>query len=1078
MGVFMMGKSGLALLKGGASISVLVLILATGTAEAGALPGQGHFAQGRGSIAKANGRMTVDQSSRLGIIDWKNFSVGKANGISFQNGHGATLNIVAGGNISRIAGHLQGTGSVYLINRAGVAITGHGRIDTQGTFAASSRNADLDSFGNGKRLLFAGRGKGNVIDRGAITASNVSLVAGSRLNVTGSVAAKGRVETSGARIGGLSGASISARNWLIDPRNLKVTSGAAGTISSSLNGGSNVTLQTSSSSCGGPGTCSSGPGNITIAAPISWNSTARLTLDAYRSVNIDNSIHAKGKGDLTIMTAHGGDLFFGNGSATFDFLSSDLTIDGHSYTLEKNITGLSNDIATHPSGHFALANDFNAGGHTYSSSPIDTLFAGTFEGLGHTISHFTLYASGTHAGLFRSADTGSALRDVTLTGADVNGLEDNSYVGALVAYTKGDIAGVRVSGNVTGGYEAYMGGVAGYISGAGSISNSSSSALIQGGDGGYVGGLVGEDNGFATAVSASGDVEAGYDYGYVGGLIGYAQGPVTNAHASGQVKADYGEIGGLLGYTNAKVADSHATGDVYAGYDSYAGGLVGYNDGGKITNTYATGDVFSDDDDYIGGLIGYDDAGTVKSSHATGNVNGEYDGYAGGLIGYSDSDSVGNSYATGGVFSDDDYAGGLIGYADTTAINKSHAKGNVTGGYDTYVGGLVGYVVQLSPITNSYATGNVKSGEEGYVGGLVGEIADTASPISNSHASGNVSVGYEYYAGGLVGYNDGSLLDTVYATGNVTGGYESYNGGLVGENYGTIKDSYATGKVQGGYEGSTGGLVGEQAAKGITGSHAKGNVLAGDSSDVGGLVGYWHSSGTLKNSHATGTVYGGESAYAGGLAGYVDAGTVQNTYATGDVTSAYDGGAGGLIGENSAGAIELSYATGEVYAGYDSYGGGLIGYQTGGSTDQSFATGHVTGSGADLGGLVGYNLNGDVTNSYARGEIDGDGASDVGGFIGYNTGGTVAKSYSTGLVSGGTVGGFLGYYNSGTFNSNYWDKSQSGTNTGVGTGSPGGIAGKATSFFKSVPGSWNNSIWKVSSGVNGGLLHLKNNPPP
>src|SRR5581483_17871 len=106
----------------------------------------------------------------------------------------ATLNLVTGGNASRISGHLQSTGSVYLLNPQGVVITGSGRVNTQGSFAASSRAAADDLFANGrKHLRLTGKPGGDVIDAGRIrSADGTVTLSGRNTTVSGAV--------SGARV--------------------------------------------------------------------------------------------------------------------------------------------------------------------------------------------------------------------------------------------------------------------------------------------------------------------------------------------------------------------------------------------------------------------------------------------------------------------------------------------------------------------------------------------------------------------------------------------------------------------------------------------------------------------------------------------------------------------------------------------------------------------------------------------------------------------------------------------------------------------------------------------------------------
>ncbi|HEX3808761.1 MAG TPA: GLUG motif-containing protein [Rhizomicrobium sp.] len=909
------------------SLSILAVALcAAGSAEAGALPGHGHYVAGQGSIAKSGQVLTIDQSSRTGIINWKTFSVGKGNSVVFDNAHGATLNRVTGGNMSRIAGALHGTGSVYLINNSGVAVLPTGRIVTQGSFAASGNSADGDGFGTRKRLLFTGGANGNVVnagritsatgqvalygrnvtDTGSITARNASLIAARGLNVSGSVAATGghgRIETSGGRVQ-LGGAHITGASWLIDPKNLTVKAGSATTIQNSLNAGTNVKLKTTATSASGPGTVTSGEGDIIVSAPITWSGTATLTLDAYAGININSLIHLKGKGGLNLQANDGsmkGALTFGSsGAVNFASVAGHLTINGDTYKLVDSIHDLAQGIALHPTGDFALASDIDAGGTVYAAVPISKAFNGDFDGLGNTISNFSLNdSSHVDIGLFRTVGANGHIENVNLANANITGMLDESYVGGLAATSSGTIANVSVSGKILGGYNSKVGGVVGDNASTGSINN----------------------------VHSTGRVTAGDDYADIGGVAGENDGTVSNSSSSADMNGGYYPlIGGLVGYNTGTITGSSASGDVNGDYESTSGGLVGENYGGTITSSHASGNVnggYSDDDGGNGGLVGYTYDGKIVSSHASGNVTGDYE----------------------------DRSGGLVGYDEGTPITASHASGDVNGGaYGYGIGGLVGYVendgTTKATIQNSYATGDVTSGEESYLGGLVGEAYST---IIASHATGNVSGGYDSYVGGLTGYAE-NIVKGSYATGNVSAGYDSYVGGLVGyQDSGAIMQTRATGDVYGGYEDETGGLVGFSGGT-ITGSHATGAV-SGGYGGVGGLVG--ESGGTIDTSYATGDVDGFYETEAGGLVGY-NYGSITQSFATGNTTSDYESYAGGLVGENTGG-ISNVYATGDV-SGYDADVGGLVGYNSG-TAHRAYSSGAVTGGTSTLGGSIGYDGN-------------------------------------------------------------------------------------------------------------------------
>lgn len=1041
-----------ALLKSSASAFVIASAIVT-AANAGALPGHGRFTDGRGSIARnGNGRLTVDQNSQMGIVDWRNFSVGKANSVVFHNGNGATLNIVHGDNLSRVAGQLHGTGSVYLINRSGVVVTGSGRIDTQGSFIASGRNAD--SFSDNRRLTLHGHNSGTIVNRGTIhsangnvglfantvrntgtgtitSSRNAAIVASGRARVNGSVTAAHRVETSGSRVG-FTGLSVVAHNWLIDPKNLKVTSSAASTISSNL-ASSNVTLKTTSSSCSGPGTCSSGGGDITIAGNISWSSTRTLTLNAYRSVIVNNSIHAKGKGNLTIGTAHGGDLMFGNnGSVTFDNLASNLTINGDNYTLENSISGLKSAVAAHPGKNFALTKNLDLGGHTYSAAPISPsstgAYHGTFEGLGHTISKFkALDQANAYVGLFGYLDSGGSLRDITMMKANVTGLADNAYVGTLLGFgnTSTILAGVHASGTIACG-DTTCGGIAGN---ADDITNAAASVNVGAGSG-YAGGLAGYVSGEVSDAHASGNVQ-GLN-GSVGGLLGYATGDVSNSYATGDVMGNNGYVAGLAGYAGASVKNSYAKGDVTGGSGDI-GGLAGYVVG-NVSGSHATGDV-SGSNGYVAGLAGYvGGAGGVSNSHATGKVVGG-DGAIGGLAGYVVG-NVSNSYVQAKVRGGSGEVAGLAAYVAGN-ITHSYVKGDVIGASGD-IGGLAGYVV--GNVSNSYFQGNMR-GTDGDVGGLLGYLGGDLSGshvtgdvmghngdagglggfvgggISNSYFDGSVHAG-DGDVGGVAGYVSGSI-STSYATGDVSGG-SGVVGGLAGSVGGKIMKSHAAGDVSGLTE--VGGLVGSVGA-GITRSYATGDVSGGNN-DVGGLAG--SVLGTVSHSHATGDVRGG-TVNTGGLTGSSTG--ITSSFATGDVT-ATSGQIGGLTG-TASGDITLSHASGDVRAtGSGSYLGGLVAYTTG-SITKSHATGDVFAGSASAtsnvfaGGLTGYQAGGQISQSYANGNVSA-GASDttdsyyvyIGGLTGYLTSsGKILHSHATGGVSAGIAsraGGLFGFAGSGT----------------------------------------------------------------
>ena len=158
------------------------------------------------------------------------------------------------------------------------------------------------------------------------TISLVGGMAAGTVNVGGTLDASapnggsgGSIETSAANFNLASNAHItaaapqgSAGTWLVDPTNLTIDAVSATTISSTLNGGTNVTEQTTATGASGVGVQSAGAGDINVNAAISWtNSAASLSLLAYHAINVNASV--TGTGGVT-MDAGGANLTIASGA--------------------------------------------------------------------------------------------------------------------------------------------------------------------------------------------------------------------------------------------------------------------------------------------------------------------------------------------------------------------------------------------------------------------------------------------------------------------------------------------------------------------------------------------------------------------------------------------------------------------------------------------------------------------------------------------------------------------------------------------------------------------------------------------
>jgi len=417
--------------------------------------------------------------------------------------------------------------------------------------------------------------------------------------------------------------------------------------------------------------------DIKVQAALTWASANALTLDARRSIIVDQSVSVAGTGGLTLTTNDGsttGDLTFGpSGNVSFLGTSNPLTINGNAYTLENSISALAAAIAASPGGRYALANSYDASKDgTYSKSPIGTPVKGTIEGLGNTISNLGVSSKYNSVALIASLAIPGLLRDLTVADADirVNGkFSGQGQVAAVVASNSGIILNSHSSGSVTCSNLADAGGLAGYS--PGTILNSHSS----------------------VAVNASSCPEAG-------GLVGFAH-SIKSSYATGPVSAS-AVAGGIAGsFTFGEISQSYATGAVTGGSVSgdqgvTVGGLIGNMQGGKLSNSYATGSVAGGSGAYVGGLLGNlipaVGSVTVISSYATGPVTTGAGGYVGGLIGFDSSNagSISDCYwdiTTSGITNLAQGAGNVGNDPGITGLTTTQLQSGLPVGFSSSVWG-------------------------------------------------------------------------------------------------------------------------------------------------------------------------------------------------------------------------------------------------------------------------------------------------------------------------------------------------------------------------------------------------------
>jgi hypothetical protein len=409
--------------------------------------------------------------------------------------------------------------------------------------------------------------------------------------------------------------------------------------------------------------------NIHVNARLGWSAATTLVLDAYRSIELNSKVTVAGTGGVSLTTNDGGSggefACENNGRVTFASLSSALMIDGRPYVLVNSVSSLASAIAANPSGAFALAKNYNAKKDgTYASAPVSTVFSGSFDGLGNTISNLSINDPTEEAsvGLFAETGASSTLSNIRLVNESVQGW----FVGGLV------------------------GGVEFSWAKSATITHSFNSGTVSGL---IAGGLLGGGSGVVASSGSTATVSGGQ----VGGLIAVMNsGSISDSWATGNVSGDNFFVGGLVGYEQSGVIKhSWASGQVSGTYDASTGGLVGVDDWGLIEKSYASGAVSCTFN--CGGLVGWEgmnDAGTPKvlQSYATGTVTADPTTYwcSGALVGRKTIGDILNSYASGAVTAN--CAGGLLGENDDgpyRSISSSYATGAVNG--TKWGGGLIGY---------------------------------------------------------------------------------------------------------------------------------------------------------------------------------------------------------------------------------------------------------------------------------------------------------------------------------------------------------------------------------------------------
>lgn len=806
-------------------------------APASAMPTAGSVVSGNVALpSPVFGNQTVTQTSERAVINWGSFNVGTGQTLTFAQPsvNSATLNRVTGDTTSTIAGTVNATGSVFLVNPNGIQITASGAVNVGRGFVASTLDINDADFMSGQGT-FTGNG-GLVSNSGTIT-------------VTGS----------GGFVG-LLGGQVNHTGLIAAPAG-QVTIGAVTKATLDLNGGGFLSIA------------------LPDAARVNADGTAALvsTADAQNAVrnivNLPGSVAAQSaagnNGDVTLSGTV--DVSSDSGNAgTIMAIGNAMTAKG---TLLARATGTSGD------GGFieTSGNTVDFAGLTVKSAAsngklgtwlIDPIDITVDAAAAATISSAL---EDNNVALLTTADSASGPGVQTPGSGDINIDSAITWTGpgelSLTA-----IGAINIDAPITGnnGYLVLSSGLVDANS-AVSVGNFwlKSGSWVQNSAtlpsfnvvNNFVIGSRSVPAYFTRVLGGNGSAGTPYQVADIYGLQGMASAPAAHIllandiDASGTGSWNYGygfdplgDLSGSFGsFTGNFDGQNHTiTGLTINGGSSPYTGLFGSVENATISNVdlanvQIVGTI------YTGALFGSAVNTTIDNVSTSGAVSG---GVAvGGLGGYMSGGTVSNASSSASAYgTQSSYShgtGGLLGSSFNSTISDSYATGLVEASESRYVGGLVG--ISGSVIVDSYATGNVSTNADGgYAGGLVGHNGHI---IRDSYATGSVSVhqGEGSLAGGLTGTNN-ATIERSYASGNVDNFGGGSAGGLSGMNYGIIADAYATGAVTrsdiGGSYAHSGGLVGNNYGS-IDRTYATG-VVAWDGNNPGGLVGY--SEGGLYNS--------------------------------------------------------------------------------------------------------------------------------------------------------------------------------------------------------------------------------------
>src|SRR5690554_922559 len=599
-------------------------------------------------------------------------------------------------------------------------------------------------------------------------------------------------------------------------------------------------------------------------------------------------------------------------------------------------------------------------------------FKAVFEGNGHVIRNLNINRA-FYVGLFGYADN-ATIRRVGLTGT-LTQITGRSEIGGILGYgIATHLQGVFASGALSSAYtsNAYMGGVAGYLTSNSTLEDSFSTASVAAKNT-WVGGLVGRlDNSTAKNVFSTGRVSNDGATTYTGGLIGYASSsPVTQSYwaidSSGQSSSGgtsnsnpsyfgitLAELGCASASNNTSCVSDKTLFENWPTGAAANDGIAWVFDGNGLPALSLNGKQYRDRDG-----DGYLDQDDQWPDNYAAAIDFDKDGYPDRWTLGCDDECVANSGLTLDMFpetaaawQDDD----LDGLPDSWAADCDTGCQNASG-------------LILDTHLNDQHNGNPPAG-------IVIVDADHNGLIEIETLEQLDAIRYNLEGTGLK------------LSANDENNSEGCPPRLVNGQMQRLCRGY---ELKADLDFDTNGDGEIDVKDGDYWNGGEGWLPIGSSSNAFKAV-------FEGNGHVIRNLYiRRPNAYGVGLFGYTNNATIRRVGLTGTLTqiTGYSN-VGGILGYGTATHLQGVFASGVLSSAYTSnaYMGGVARYLELNSTiEDSVSTANVTAKSKEVGGLVGNLYNSTVNRAFSTGRVYSDETSYVGGLIGYESSSTVTQSY-------------------------------------------------------------------------------------